>query len=110
MTREIKEVDWKLLRQLHTLAIERFCEGVLAEIEGIKADEAKSFHQRYLDIFALIDRRDKEIAQTFDGLRRSNAFFQLAAIKFRNLLTEDEFSRFSEETRSIIEMLLEASR
>jgi hypothetical protein len=27
MSREIKEADWKVLRRLHPLALERFCEG-----------------------------------------------------------------------------------
>ena len=29
MSREISEADWKLFRQLHPLALERFCERVL---------------------------------------------------------------------------------
>jgi hypothetical protein len=48
MPREIKEADWKLLRRLHPLALERFCERALAEIESVKHDDARSFHQRYL--------------------------------------------------------------
>jgi hypothetical protein len=31
--REIKETDWKVLSRLHRLAVERFCEGVLTEVE-----------------------------------------------------------------------------
>jgi hypothetical protein len=30
--RQISEADWKLFRQLHALALERFCEGVLSEV------------------------------------------------------------------------------
>ena len=35
MRREIKEFDWKILRRLHSLALERFCERVIAEIERV---------------------------------------------------------------------------
>lgn len=35
MPRAIPEADWKVLRRLHPLALERFCERVLCEIDGI---------------------------------------------------------------------------
>jgi hypothetical protein len=104
--REIKESDWKILRKVHAVAVERFCEQVLLEIERIQADSTKTFHRRYLDIYDATRRRDKEIAQTFNDLRRSTAFTQLAAMKSRGLLTEDEFAQFSEETQSVIDLLL----
>jgi hypothetical protein len=47
--REIKESDWKILRQVHKEALERFCEQILLEVERINSDSAKSFHQRYLE-------------------------------------------------------------
>ena len=102
MMRENKESDWKILRHLHPVALERFCQQILLEIERINSDSAKSFHQKYLDIYEVIRRRNKEIAQTFDDLRRSTALTQLAAMKARGLLTEDEFLRFSQETRNLI--------
>ena len=46
--REIKEPDWKVLRRVHPLALERFCQGVLAEIGRVARDGAKSHHARYL--------------------------------------------------------------
>jgi len=33
--REIKEPDWKVLRRVHPLALERFCEHALAEIDRV---------------------------------------------------------------------------
>ena len=105
--REIKESDWKILRQLHSHALERFCERILLEIEQIRSDSTKSFHQKYLHIYATMQRHDKEIALMFNDLRRSIALRQLAAMKARGLLTEDEFSRFSQETQDIVALLLE---
>ncbi len=106
MMREIKESDWGLLRQLHTVALERFCKQILLEVERINSDPAKSFHQKYLDIYEVLHRRDKEVGQTFDDLRRSTAFIHLASMKGRGLLTEDEFARFSQETRDVVALLL----
>jgi len=108
--REIKESDWKILRQLHPEALERFCKEILLEIESINSDSAKSFHRRYLDTFGVLHRRDKEIAETFNNLRRSTALRQLASMRARGLLTEDEFSRFSQDTRNAVDLLLEILR
>jgi hypothetical protein len=104
--REIKESDWKILRQLHSQALERFCKQILLEIERINCDNAKTFHRKYLDIYGVLQRRDKEIAETFNGLRRSTALTQVASMKARGLLTEDEFLRFSQETRNVVDRLL----
>ena len=104
--REIKESDWKILRQLHSQALERFCKQILLEIERINCDSAKTFHRKYLDIYGVLQRRDKEVAETFNGLRRSTAFTQVASMKARGLLTEDEFLRFSQETQNVVDLRL----
>lgn len=99
---EIKESDWKIFRELRSIALERFCQQILSEIKKIDADSAKSFHQKYLDIFRLIKRRDKEVSRIFDSPRRSRAMIQLAEIQSRDLLSADEYLRFSQEIRNII--------
>ena len=106
MAHEIKESDWKLLRQMVPVALERFCQRILGELDRIGSESTKSHHQRYLDIFEVLQRRDREIAQAFNDMRRSTALTQLAAICSQGLLTEEEFLRFSPETRSVIELLL----
>lgn len=106
MMREIKESDWKLLKQIHSQALERFCKQVLLEIECINCDTAKGFHQKYLDIYEVLHRHDKQMARIFDDLRRSTALIHLASMKARGLLTDDEFSRFSEESRNLVDQLL----
>jgi len=105
--REIKEPDWKVLRRLHPLALERFCKHVLAEIDRVSRDGAKSHHARYLQIFRIIKESDREIARLFDNPRRSHALTMLAQIRAQGLLTDDEFSSLSPETRGAIQMLLD---
>ena len=106
MTREISESDWKIFRQLHPIALERFCERVLSEIGPLTSETGKSAHERYLAVFKLLQRRDKELAEAFDDLRRSSAWYQLAVIRARGLLTEEEFARFSPETRGAVQVML----
>ncbi len=105
--RQIKESDWKILRQLSAVALERFCEKVLSEVEAIRADNSKSIHQRYLDVFQLMRKRDKELAQAFDNLRRSTALEQLILMKAHGLITDEEFSRFSQETQDAVKLWLD---
>jgi hypothetical protein len=105
MTRQISESDWKLFRQLHPVALERFCEGVLSELGPLLAsDTGKSAHERYVALYRLLERRDKELAEAFDDLSRSTAPLRLAVIRSRGLLTEEEFARFSSETRGAVQV------
>jgi hypothetical protein len=105
---EIKEPDWKVLRRVHPLALERFCERALAEIDRVSHDGAKDHHARYLQIFKTIQQLDREIARLFDNPRRSHGLTMLAQIRSKGLLTEDEFSSLSPESRGAIQMLLGA--
>lgn len=108
MLPDIAESDWKVLRRLHPLALERFCERALAEIERGVQDRARSQHERYLDVFNLVQCRDRQMARLFDDLRRSRALTMLAQIRSGGLLTDEEFAMFSQETRRTIEVLLDA--
>jgi hypothetical protein len=100
------ESDWKLFRELRELALERFCQCVLAEIGSVAADSGQSHHDRYLAVFKLIRERDKELAAAFDEPRRSTALQQLAFIRSRELLTDEEFARFWPETRETVAVML----
>ena len=79
MPRTISEADWKIFRELQRTALERFCQGVLSEIDQISSNSGKSAHERYLAIFKLLESRDDTIAEAFNDLRRSTALHQLRA-------------------------------
>lgn len=104
--RQIPEPDWKVFRQLHPVAVERFCEGVLAEAAKLKARQGQSAHERYLELFRLINARNKEMARLFDDFHRSTALLQLAAIKSAGWLKDEELLRFSQETQDVVASVL----
>jgi beta-galactosidase beta subunit len=110
MSRDIKEADWGLLRKVVPVALERFCQRILEEIAYSSSETTKNYHQRYLDIFALLQRRDKDLEYAFNDLRRSTALARLATICSYELLTEEEFLRFSPETRDVIDLFLSRGR
>ena len=103
--REIPESDWKVFRKLREVALERFCERVIREIGELTAGKPTSYHERYLEIFKLVDRRDDELAHAFNNPRRSAALWQLAAIRSRGLITDEELSRFTAATQEAVQML-----
>ena len=105
MTTDIKESDWKLFRRLHKVALERFCERVLKEVQAAANEHAEGYHDRYLKVFALIRDRDQTIASAFNDPRRSNAFILLASILREGLLTESELDQFSPEARQRINVI-----
>jgi hypothetical protein len=108
--RGIKESDWRIFRELHKVALERFCRRVLEEVERLNGDSSKSCHERYLAIYRYTREQDKDLAFAFNGMRRSTAVIQLARMQAHNLLTAEELARFSEETRSEVETLLDIQR
>jgi hypothetical protein len=110
MSRELKEPDWRLFRQLQRLALERFSQGILDQIAVASTVDSKSYHQRYLDIFNLIQQRNEEMAEAFDNPRRSTAIIQLAVIVSHGWLTQEEFLRFGEETRNAVESFRDIDR
>lgn len=96
------ERDWKLLRQLAPVALERFCERVLAEAARITNAPGKTNHERYLELYKFMRAQDRDLAAAFDDRRRSNAKVKLAKIYSLGLLTEEELGAFSEETREVV--------
>ena len=106
---DFREADWKILRELAKVALERFCKRVLDEAGPIVGDsegQSGNYHKRYLALYKLIHRRDDELAFTFNDLKRSMARFQLASMWRLQLLTEEEFMRFSQETRDAVQSML----
>ena len=103
MSLDIEERDWKVLRELKQIALDRFCAQVLEECTRVITDKAIGAHDRYLRVCEIVHERDRKLADTFNGLRRSTAFFTLMAIRNLGLLTGDEFDRFTPELRDRID-------
>jgi len=110
MARQIPESDWKILRQLKPMLLERFCRRVLADVAQVMNNNAETHHQRYLRIFQLLREQDDDLARAFDDIRRSNALFKLTAMRALGLLTDEEFMQFRPETRTLIDELISIQR
>lgn len=107
MSSDLKESDWKTLRQLHPIALERFCQRALDEIQQAVADTGKGSHARFLDVCRLVTTRRREMQDAFDDMRRSRAFQRVVSIQFHRLLTDEEMERFSPEFRESVRSYIE---
>ena len=109
MNDRIKESDWKLFRDLHQVALNRYCDRVLSEMQYVATDSESSSHERYLQIYQLIHERDKKLARLFDGKSRSKAVWMLAGFRGHDLVTDEEFAAFSQELRDAVAVILQVA-
>ena len=105
MSRTISERDWKIFREIHTVALERLCDKIVAEVKTELERPAKSSHEKFLSLYKLIHKRDADVARGFNDFRRSTAFVQIGVMHSMGLLTEEDLRRFSPETLQIVELL-----
>ena len=106
MSRSVPESDWKVFRELHRVALDRYCRRVVDEIALIAAETKETAHERYLRIYKVVHERNRMMAEAFDGMRRSTALLQLVTICSHGLLTEEEIGRFTQATRDVISRYL----
>ena len=109
-SRSIAEADWKVFRELKTVALERYCQQVLSDVASLSAGSGQSAHERCLALYDLVKHRDQKLALIFDGMSRSRASQQLTLIMRNDLLTEEEMARFSPELREEVERFLSIGR
>lgn len=103
MSPHIPESDWRCFKEVHAKGLERFCSRVLDELSAASQADGSSAHDRYLKVYRLIEDRGEQMATAFDDFRRSTAVMQLGIMRRMKLLTDEELSLFSEQTRRQIE-------
>ena len=97
---DIPEKDWKYLRSLEPILLDRLCRRILGRIEAKieqGGGEGKA-HETYLAVFRLVQRSDRTVGKCFDDWRRSNVFQKLLALIHENLITDEELAPLSDET------------
>ena len=100
----ILESDWKKFKELREIALDRFCQGVLADAKTISQNGALSAHTRYRMLYRLMRDRDKALVDTFDnnGYSRNSALMGLWLMVMHDLLTDAELSVLSESALNAI--------
>jgi hypothetical protein len=99
---DFPERDWKLFKELHAMASERFCARALRVIKALMEDTTKDSIDRFFELKKLVQVQEREWNVVFSDWRRSTAALQLGAMFCRDLLTSEEFDRLSPYTRDYI--------
>ena len=93
------ESDWKLLRRIKDKALAKACEQANRGVERIVGKRTGREHEAYLELWKFIKKRDREIANTFDNMSRSNAIYSLINMVAYGYISKEELAKFTEETR-----------
>jgi len=87
--------------------LDRVCKGILDALRAKIATSATEqiHHEQYLNVYRWLDGKDKEIANGFNDLKRSNAYYRLAYWVRSRWLTLQEFNGLSEDTKAKVLLL-----
>ena len=96
----MKELDWKVFTDIKDKAIEKYCTLALEESKEVISDQKEHVHNRYLLLYKLLQKRNKQMSLLFDGHSRSKAWIQLIAIRNEGLADEALLSKLSDEFRN----------
>lgn len=107
MTLDIKESDWKVFKQIHPIALERYFQHAVAGLGRIAGNDRKTNRERFWDVCERATEEQKEISELFDDYRRSTARLKLAIMRRQGWVREDEMSRFSPELQRWIKGFME---
>lgn len=102
----IKEKDWKLLRNKLPEWQERYMERLLQEYESV-IHEDKPASTRFWALDKHIKEDKKNPGVLVDDVRRSTALYLIADLVQHHVITMDELHDFSDETVSFVTNFLE---
>lgn len=97
----IKESDWKYFSKIKPALLDRYCGKVLAELQDLYGKSGTA-HERYLDIWKLLKKRDQVLADCFDDWRRSTMLTKAMIMHRNGVIEPQEMEGVSEETRNYI--------
>lgn len=104
--RNFPERDWKQIRKIKDKLIQTACERIFEKVDPVVSVRGEESHQAYLKLWKIMEKEDKKIVEMFDDLKRSTAYFKLAAWRQNGLLSDEDFEMFSEDTQNAVSLIL----
>lgn len=90
------ESDWEIFKKIRETALDRYCERALDNVEKTIWNSKESNHQRFLDLYALMNEADEKFSEIFDGHSQSKVYYQLLLMRREGLVDDDELEGLSE--------------
>ncbi len=108
MSHDHRESDWKVIKELHHLAMERFFQRAVAGLARKSGNERETNRARFWEVHEQVTADAREAAEMFDGLRRSVAKFKLMRWRREGLVRGEELNRLSEELQASVRAVAES--
>jgi hypothetical protein len=107
---DIKESDWKYMRNLKKTLLDRLCNRILDNLQAESNVQKREpdVHQQYLKVYQLIKKWDKMIADCFDDWSRGNLIFNILFLIKYQVITNEEIEQLSDETKERIKFHLDS--
>jgi hypothetical protein len=103
MSSHIPESDWRHFKEVRQKLLDRHCTRTLKQVAAVSQSTQGTAYERYIKVYKLMEERDRQIAHAFNDFRRSTAIRQLSVMRRMKLLTDEDFSVFSEQTRTFVD-------
>jgi len=104
---KIQESDWKVLRKNKDKLLNEYCDSILKEVETAAKNRKGKEHKTYLEVWELLEEKDKEISHMFNNIKRSNAIMKIFHMAQFGAMSLSELEQFSSETKEKVKNLLE---
>lgn len=101
---EISKKDWKLYRERIAGWQERYMDRLNREYIAILSSGAGNPSDRFWELEARI-KKDRKHPGVIIEMQKSSAFFDIADLLRRNVITCDDLAGFSEELREAVKMI-----
>ena len=102
LNNDIREKDWKLVRDLQGDVLNTACDRIMQKVEALAKSRGSENHKSYNKLWKLMEQEDEQISLMLDDFKRSNAVFKLAMWKKNGLISDEVFDTLTEETREHI--------
>jgi hypothetical protein len=102
MKTAIPEIDWKYLRSVQSELLFSLCERINREAIEILRSGEMSECDKYKKLYRHILDSDEIVANCFDDWRRSNIRLKVVMLHRHSLLTEENMSHLSDETKNLL--------
>ncbi|MES2693534.1 MAG: hypothetical protein V4773_08680 [Verrucomicrobiota bacterium] len=96
---DFPERDWKYLRCIHDEMLETLSQRMNDELRAVLARTDISENEKRGEIYDLVKKRDRVVADCFDDWRRSTIALRCAVLKHEGLLTPEHMKRLAPETQ-----------
>jgi hypothetical protein len=106
MSLVIKESDWKRFKEIHQIAMDRYAQKCLHQVNYLLTDKDKPAADRFFEIRDAVRDREKTWRRLFEDYRRSTAIIQIMMMRADKLVADEEMIHFSDELRERIEQML----